>query len=94
MKLSHLHLEDPYGNKKTLTCRLVEGSISYSFYGSHSSSGTPFSLSNLQCSLPVDRISDMETKEQFQQRIIDEVNTNSVCRVVNVVSTQITFNHG
>ena len=94
MKLSHLHLEDPHGKKSTLTCYLVEGSITYNVYGGHSSGGTRYSLSNLQCCLPVDRISDMETKEQFQKRIIDEVNTNSVCRVVNIVSTQITFSHG
>ena len=91
MKLSHLHLVDPYGNKQTLICKLKEGSISYTHYGSHTSSGTPFSLSNLQCNLPVDKISDDETKEEFNQRIIDELNNNSVCRVVNEVSTQITF---
>ena len=34
MKLCHLHLEDPYGNKKTLICKLIEGSIIYRFYGS------------------------------------------------------------
>jgi len=91
MKLCHLHLEDPYGNKKTLICKLVEGSITYRLYGSHTSSGTGFSLSNLQCNLPVDKRNDFETKEEFQQRVINEVNDNSVCRVVNQVSTQITF---
>lgn len=91
MKLSHLHLEDPYGNKKTLICKLIEGSITYRFYGSHTSSGTAFALSNLQCNLPVDKRNEFETKEEFQQRIIEEVNTNSVCRVVNEVSTEITF---
>ena len=47
-KLFHFHLEDGYGNKKTLVCRLVDGAIKYSFYGGHGSSGTPFSLSNIQ----------------------------------------------
>lgn len=91
MKLCHLHLTDPYGNPKTLTCNLVDGSIRYSFYGGHSSSGTAFSLSNLQCSLPVDKVSENETKEQFVQRVINTINHKSVCRVVNQVSTEITF---
>lgn len=91
MKLCHLHLVDPYGNPKTLICNLKEGSIRYTFYGSHGSSGTPFALSNLQCTLPVDKISEDETKEQFVQRIIDTINHKSVYRVVNEVSTEVTF---
>ena len=91
MKLCHLHLVDPYGNPKTLICNLKEGSIRYTFYGSHGSSGTPFALSNLQCTLPVDKISEDETKEQFVQRIIGTINHKSVYRVVNEVSTEITF---
>jgi hypothetical protein len=91
MKLCHLHLEDSYGNPKTLICSLKEGSIRYTFYGSHGSSGTPFALSNLQCTLPVDKKTEDETKEQFVQRIVDTINQVSVYRVVNEVSTQITF---
>ena len=91
MKLCHLHLEDPYGNPRTLICNLKEGSIRYTFYGSHGSSGTPFALSNLQCTLPVDKISEDETKEQFVQRIIGTINHKSVYRVVNQVSTEVTF---
>ena len=91
MKLCHLHLSDPYGNPKTLICNLKEGSISYVFYGGHSSSGVGHSLSNLQCTLPVDKLSDKETKEQFVQRIIDTINQKSRTRVVNQVSTLITF---
>jgi len=91
MKLCHLHLVDPYGNPKTLICNLKEGSIRYTFYGSHGSSGTPFALSNLQCTLPVDKKTEDETKEQFVQRIIGTINHKSVYRVVNEVSTQITF---
>lgn len=90
MKITHLHLEDPFGNPQTLICNLVEGSINYVFYGGHSSSGTPFSLSNLQCTLPVDKISENETKEQFVQRIKDTINNKSVCRVVNEVK-EVTF---
>jgi hypothetical protein len=91
MKICHLHLTDPYGNPKTLICSLKEGSISYVFYGGHSSSGTSYALSNLQCSLPVDKESENETKEQFVQRVIKTINHESVCRVVNQVSTEITF---
>ena len=91
MKLCHLHMVDPHGNRKTLVCHLKDGSISYVFYGGHSSSGTSFSLSNLQCTLPVDKLTETETKEQFVQRIIDTINNKSVCSVVNQVSTEITF---
>mgnify|MGYP000624278980 CR=1 FL=1 len=76
---------------RILICKLIEGSITYRFYGSHTSSGTAFALSNLQCNLPVDKRNEYETKEQFQQRVIDEVNNKSVYRVVNQVSTEITF---
>lgn len=91
MKLCHLHLTDPYGNPKTLVCNLKEGSIRYTFYGSHGSSGTPYALSNLQCTLPVDKVSENETKEQFVQRVVDTINHKSVCRVVNQVSTNVNF---
>ena len=102
-KLFHFHLEDGYGNAKTLVCRLVNGSIKYSFYGGHGSSGTPFALSNIQyydvvngnmawkrnASLPVD-ILEGETKEQFKQRVKTMLN-NSTVKVVGEVSTNVTF---
>tara|TARA_R100001015_G_C4431785_1_gene28665 strand:+ start:28 stop:354 length:327 start_codon:yes stop_codon:yes gene_type:complete len=102
-KLFHFHLEDGCNNAKTLVCRLVNGSIKYSFYGGHGSSGTPFSLSNIQyydivngnmrwksnASLPVDTL-EGETKEQFKQRVKDMLN-NSTVSVVGEVSTNVTF---
>ena len=102
-KLFHFHLEDGYGNTKTLVCLLVNGSIKYSFYGGHGSSGTPFSLSNIQyydivngnmrwkrnASLPVDTL-EGETKEQFKQRVKDMLN-NSTVSVVGEVNTNVTF---
>lgn len=91
MKLCHLHLEDHSGNKKTLICRLTDGSIRYIFYGGWGDGGTPFSLSNLQCTLPIEKINDKETKEQFVQRIIDTINHKSVVKFVKQVSTQVTF---
>jgi hypothetical protein len=91
MKLCHLHLEDYSGNKKTLVCNLDEGSIRYVFYGGWNDSGTSFSLSNLQCTLPIEKLNDSETKEQFVQRIINTINKDSVVKVVKQISTQITF---
>ena len=102
-KLFHFHLEDGCNNAKTLVCRLVNGSIKYSFYGGHGSSGTPFALSNIQyydivngnmawkrnASLPVDTL-EGETKEQFKQRVKDMLN-NSTVSVVGEVSTNVTF---
>ena len=91
MKICHLHLADPYGNPKTLVCRLDEGSIIYILYGSHGSSGTPFALSNLQCTLPVEKLNSKETKEQFTKRVINIINTKSVCRVVHQVDCEVKF---
>ena len=102
-KLFHFHLEDGCNNAKTLVCRLVNGSIKYSFYGGHGSSGTPFSLSNIQyydivngnmrwkrnASLPVCNLHN-ETKEEFKQRVKAMLN-NSTVSVVGEVSTNVTF---
>ena len=102
-KIFHFHLEDGYGNAKTLVCQLVNGSIKYSLYSGYGSSGTPFSLSNIQyydivdgnkkwnfnASLPVDTL-EGETKEQFKQRVKDMLN-NSTVSVVGEVSTNVTF---
>lgn len=91
MKLFHLHLQDPMGNPSTLICNLILGSITYKYFSGHSSSGTPCSLSNLQCTLPIEKETDDETKEQFTSRVVDLINKKSVKQVVKQVSTQITF---
>lgn len=91
MKIFHLHLTDSFGNKQTLISKLIEGSIRYIYYAGHSSSGMGYDLSNLQCTLPVDKISEEETKEEFTKRVIDLINSKSVCRVVNQVETDIKF---
>ena len=78
MKLSHLHLKDVYGNPKTLVCRLTEGSIRYSLYGGHSSSGTSFAVSNLGITLPIDKLHEEETKEEFTNRIKETINKSSI----------------
>ena len=90
MKLSHLHLKDVYGNPKTLVCRLTEGSIRYTLYGGHSSSGTSFAVSNLGVTLPIDKLNEEETKEEFTNRIKETINKSSYS-IVNEVSTKITF---
>lgn len=90
-RIAHLQLQDPFGNKSTLICNLRNGSIEYFLYGSWNSSGIPHSLSNLQCTLPVDKTSKEETRDQFVQRLIDTINAKSVKRVVNVINSNITF---
>lgn len=47
-KLFHLHLEDGYGNAKTLICRLINGSVRYTFYTGTTDSGIGLCLSNIQ----------------------------------------------
>ena len=102
-KLFHFHLKDGYDNAKTLVCLLANGSIKYSFYGRHRSSGTPFSLSNIQyydivngnmawksnASLPVDTL-EGETKEQFKERV-KAMLKNSTVDFVKEVNTNVTF---
>lgn len=102
-KLFHLHVSDSMGNKKTLVCRLKDGSIRYSFYGGTGDSGTPFSLSNIQfydvvngnmrwkrsASLPVENLPG-ETVEQFKDRVIGMLN-NSTNRVIKEVNVNVTF---
>jgi hypothetical protein len=102
-KLFHFHLEDGMKNKETLVCNLIDGSIKYSLYGGHGSSGTPFALSNIQFfdrvngninwkrgrSLPVDTLHN-ETKEQFKYRVKAMLN-NSTAKVVGEVNTNVTF---
>ena len=91
MKLCHLHLKDVHNNPSTLICNLIDGSIEYVLYDSHSSNGCRNSLSNLQCNLPIDKISKKETKDQFVQRVINTINNESTYSVVKQVSTKITF---
>ena len=102
-KLFHFHLKDGYDNAKTLVCLLANGSIKYSFYGGHGSSGTPYTLSNIQyydivignmawkrnASLPVDTL-EGETKEQFKERV-KAMLKNSTVDFVKEVNTNVTF---
>jgi len=91
MKICHLHLHDSMGNPKTLICRLEGGSVHYNLYGGHGSSGTGFSLGNLQCHLPIEKNSPDETKEAFVKRVIRAVNEESVCKVIKEVDCNVTF---
>ena len=102
-KLFHFHLEDGYGNTKTLVCLVVNGSIKYSFYGGHGSSGTPFSLSNIQfyditngnmnwkrdASLPVEN-EEGEGLDDFKARV-KYMLYHSTDKFVKEVSTNVTF---
>ena len=102
-KLFHYHLEDVMGNAKTLVCHLVDGSIKYSFYGGHGSSGTPFSLSNIQfydvvdgnmnwkrdASLPVEN-EEGEGLDDFKARV-KYMLYHSTDKFVKEVSTNVTF---
>jgi len=100
MKIFHFHLEDGMSNKSTLTCRLVDGSIKYSYYTGHTSNGTALALSNLQvgykhgCELPMDNLSSLGnkmTKQEFTDRCRYIINMDSTKRIVNEVETEVTF---
>jgi len=100
MKIFHFHLEDGMSNKSTLTCRLVDGSIKYSYYTGHTSNGTALALSNLQvgykhgCELPMDNLSSLGnklSKQEFTDRCRYIINMDSTKRIVNEVETEVTF---
>ncbi len=91
MKICHLHLQDSMGNPKTLICRVEGGSVHYSLYGGHGSSGTAFSLRNLQCELPIEKLTPDETKEDFVRRVVRNINWKSVCKVIKEVDCNVTF---
>jgi hypothetical protein len=79
------------GNPKTLICRVEGGSVHYNLYGGHGDSGIGFSTGNLQCTLPIEKLSPKETKEAFVKRIVKVINYESVCRVVKQVDCNVTF---
>jgi hypothetical protein len=91
MKICHLHLKNGFGIKQTLICSLYNGSINYLYYGGWSSSGLGQSLSNLRCTLPVEKLHDGETKEEFIQRVVDIINEKSVCTVIKKIDTNVRF---
>jgi hypothetical protein len=62
-KLLHLHLSDSMGNLSTLICTTDSNGIYYSLYGGIGSSGTPFSVSNIQ----------------FYDIFINEYNRRDIC---------------
>ena len=82
-KLAHFHLIDGFGNKSTLICTLSDGSIGYTFYSGINTSGTPYSLSNLQCDLPLQI--DGGTKEDFVSRLKYTINVKSVYKIINEI---------
>ena len=47
-KLFHLHLKDGFGNAETLICKLINGSIRYTYFTGTTDSGGGLCLSNIQ----------------------------------------------
>ena len=103
MKILHLHLEDGCKNAKTFLCILKNGSISYTMYGGHGSSGVGFAISNIQfyemkngrinwlrnASLPVENLAN-ESLEEFKERVLSMLRY-STAKVVRVINTNVTF---
>jgi NADPH:quinone reductase-like Zn-dependent oxidoreductase len=87
MKIFHFQLQDSLGNKKTLICRLTDGSIKYTLYGGWGDSGINFSLSNIYLKfskhLPVENLPG-ETKDEFIQRVWDTLEDSTYKPVRNV----------
>tara|TARA_R110000744_G_scaffold209224_3_gene328095 strand:+ start:517 stop:846 length:330 start_codon:yes stop_codon:yes gene_type:complete len=102
-KIFHLHLSDYNKNLYTLIGRLTNGEINYIFYGGTGSSGSPFSLRNIQFydivngnmrwvktrSLPVEN-HENETIVDFKNRVINMLN-KSTKKVIKEVNTNVKF---
>ena len=92
MTITHLHLKDGFGNKRTLICRLTEeGYLNYIHYGGWASSGTPHALSNLQCDLPMGKKTPNQTQEEFARWVIKIITLESDCTIEGRVD-KVTFN--
>jgi hypothetical protein len=83
-KIIHLWLQSGLGDKKTLICGLKNNAIRYVFYGGTADGGTPYSLNNLQCRLPIEPNED-ESMEDFGRRIKGIINKDSVYNVIHEV---------
>jgi hypothetical protein len=102
-KLFHFHTSDAMGNKNTLICNLINGTIRYIFYGGTGSSGTPFSLRNIQFydkvngsirwvrdrSLPIENLNG-ESTEEFKERV-KAMLMNSTEEIIKEVNTKVSF---
>jgi NADPH:quinone reductase-like Zn-dependent oxidoreductase len=94
MKIFHFQLQDSLGNKKTLICRLTDGSIRYVLYGGWGSSGISFSLDNISMRyrgnyLPVQN-EEGETKEEFTARVWQMLEDSS-SKPVHSVNVNVEF---
>ena len=91
MKIAHLQLEDSFKNKKTLVCLLENGSIKYSYYTGHSSSGIGQFVGDIGCTLPVFKEREDETAEEFKDRLVKLINEKTNKKVVREVDVNIKF---
>tara|TARA_R100000426_G_scaffold10550_2_gene11178 strand:+ start:792 stop:1091 length:300 start_codon:yes stop_codon:yes gene_type:complete len=74
MKILHLHLRDCFGNPRTLTCHLNDGSIQYKAWAGHGPCGTRVNVNNLcpdyKKHFPIDN-PDGLTLDEFKDSILD-----------------------
>ena len=84
-KLFHFHLEDGYGNKKTLVCLLVDGAINIQFYDIVNGN----MAWKRDASLPVEN-EEGEDLDEFKARVKYMLNHSTV-DFVKEVNTNVTF---
>jgi len=109
-KLFHLHLEGTMGNQQTLICKLVNGSIRYTFYQGTSDSGMGLCLTNIQfykytlidgqSHLHWDNTLSLPVEnldEETEEEFKNRVLSmldHSTNKVIHEVKTQVTFGKG
>jgi hypothetical protein len=94
MKIFHFQLEDVMGNKKTLTCRLRNGSIKYRLYGGWADKGIDFSVNNILLKLPDEYLpvdtNYGESTEEFTLRVWQMLEDSTDKPIINV-NTKVKF---
>ena len=91
-KIAHLQLRDIVGNKTTLVCRLVNGSVEYSYFSGWNDQGPRLSLAHLgEIDLPLEKKSMDETRVQFQERIVHLINQGTTKTVFHRVDVNVYF---
>ena len=90
MKLAHLHIILPSGDKTTLLCRFRDGSIQYTHFEGWGNYGDGLPLSKIDCVLPLDNRHHKSAMDWADDliRAIDD----SPVDLANVIDNKVTFN--
>lgn len=90
MKLAHLHLILPSGEKTTLLCRFRDNSIQYTHFEGWGNYGDGLPLSKIDCVLPLDNRHNKSSYD-WTSDLISIIDASPV-ELANIVDNKVTFN--